>query len=101
MKKILFILPLVLIAILAFKPHVSFENIDWLKKQVSYKMSILFTSISGIKKLSDASTTTRNVFGYSLNASSEGGKIILAIMKSRKILKGIVIDFKTQTYSNI
>lgn len=97
----LLILPLAVIAFLAFKPHVSFENIDWLKKQVTYKMSILFTSVSGVKKLSDLSTTTRKVFGYTLNASSEGGKIVLAIMKGRKILKGIVIDFKTQTYSNI
>ncbi len=97
MKYLFILLILAVTGYIAYTPVVEYQNIDWLKKSVTYRISILFVTISGIKYLQDKTTTTKTVANYSLNASSEGNKIILAVIGSKGIVKGLRIDFNNQT----
>lgn len=91
-KKLIIALVILIAALLVLyfttRPQISVENIDYINKTITYKMSYGFEKMSGRQKFSEID---RSANGETFVISSEGGKIVLQIKNKGKVIKQVVV----------
>lgn len=91
-KKLIIGLVIIIAAFLVLyfttRPQISVENIDYINKTITYKMSYGFSKISGRQKFSEID---RSANGETFVISSEGKKIVLQIKNKGKVIKQVVV----------
>jgi len=88
------------------KPYLSIEEVDYIRKKVTYIMSVNGEKVKESLSLEDAIDKRVNNTKdgkYTFYADKIYGlqQIQVAIMEGNKVIKGVLIDFKNRTQTDI
>ena len=78
----------VLVLYFTTRPKISVENIDYINKTITYKMSYGFENMSGRQKFSEIDTAPT---GENFVIYSEGKGFVLQIKSNGKVIKQVVV----------